>query len=63
MLIKLSYMELLQIASALTTIESVYGTTAVTPLREKVEKAMEYMDNAPITDIYTDLFGCGDSST
>ena len=64
MLINLSYGELLQIASALSTIENVYGTNMTYELQVKVNDAMEYMDNAPLTDVYPGINrGCGDSST
>lgn len=64
MLINLSYGELLQIATALTTIENVYGTNNSYELQMKVNDAMEYMDNAPLTDVYPGIYrGRGDIST
>lgn len=55
MLVNFSYSELLQISSALNTIDSVYGNDCVKPLLEKVNNVMDYMDTAPITDIYPHL--------
>lgn len=52
MFINFSYSELLQIASSLATIENVYGNGSTLELQEKIIGAMDYMDNAPITDVY-----------
>lgn len=64
MLINLSYGELLQIAAAITTVENVYGNSNLYDLEMKINDAMDFMDNAPLTDVYPGIFrGRGDSST
>lgn len=52
MLVNLSYNELLQISSALATIENVYGNGTFYDLLVKVNDCMAFMDNAPITEVY-----------
>lgn len=64
MLVNLSYGEMLQIVSALSTIENVYGQGNTVELQSKLNSAMEYMDNAPLTEIYPGICqGVGTVST
>lgn len=55
MLVNFSYAELLQISSALNTVNTVYGNDCVKPLLDKVNNVMDYMDTTPVTDIYPHL--------
>lgn len=63
MLVNMSYGEILQCVTALHTIENVYATGKTKELTEKLEKVMEYMDNAPITDVYPFIEGVGTVNT
>lgn len=52
MLINFSYAELMQLASCLSTVENVFGTGTTCMLQDKIADCMEFMDNAPVTDVY-----------
>lgn len=56
MLVKLDYSELVQIAACLAIVDSVYGNDAIINLKQKIDGCIEYMDNAPVTAIYGNLF-------
>lgn len=52
MFVNLTYGECLQVSSALNVVSSVYGNTEADKLKRKFDDVMEYMDNAPITEVY-----------
>lgn len=56
MLIDFNYSELMQIAACLSIMDSVYGNDVIVDLKTKVDGCIEYMDNAPVTAIYGNLF-------
>lgn len=63
MFINLSYGEILQCVTALKTIENVYESGVTKPLCEKLENVLEYMDNAPVTEVYPFIQGVGTVNT
>lgn len=56
MLIKFTYAELVQLAACLAIMDSVYGNDVIVELKQKIDGCIEYMDNAPVTAIYGNLF-------
>lgn len=53
MFVDLSYSELLAISSALKVVDTVYGASPdVVDLIDKVDDAINVMDNYPITKVY-----------
>ena len=63
MYVNMSYGEILQCVTALKTIENIYERGTTKQVCEKLEKVLEYMDNAPVTEVYPFIEGVGTVNT
>lgn len=60
MFVNFSYCELCEIKACLSRIDSVYENGKTLNLQSKIEQILDFMDNAPITQVYDlDIEGLG----